>query len=307
MDWLNLADLIRMVRAIATDQIAWLAPALYVRLTRQTGRGKEEGTGLTADYFRTCFEDYFRMLKVLPQAITGYLHGKHVLEYGPGDVPGVALLMVAHGAETVLCVDRFPLFWLSDNNVHVLQNLLDGLAAAPRRRAEQCFMTPGDPASGFNPARIRYLVKPNGVSGLINWADLIVSRAVLEHVNDLGATFADMRDALCPDAVAIHLVDLASHGLHRRNPLDFLNWPPRLWALMYGHKGVPNRWRVNRYREVVSASGLQILTITPVTLLEQAVIDEVRPYLAPVFRQLSDADLAWLSFWLVCRKQILNS
>lgn len=303
MYWVNpVADVKRIARAMLTDQVAWLTPSLYVRLTGQTGRGDDEGVARTADYFRTCFEDYFQVLGIQKDQVGAFLDGKHVLEYGPGDLPGVALLMVAHGAQSVICVDRFPLCRFSESCIQVLQNLLDGLEDEQRERAEQCFMQPGKPSSGLNPERIHYMVKPSGLSGLTDWADLVVSRAVLEHVNDLRATFIDIYNALRKQGITAHQVDLKSHGLHRRTQLDFLTWPSSLWALMYGHKGVPNRWRVNRYRQILDEVGLETITLEATTLAEQLSIDEVRPFLAHPFRDLSDEDLSWLGFWLVCRR-----
>ena len=58
---------------------------------------------------KQCFNDYFVKLNIDKFNITGWLTGKAVLEYGPGDILGVALLMKAHGAKRVICVDRFPL------------------------------------------------------------------------------------------------------------------------------------------------------------------------------------------------------
>jgi hypothetical protein len=98
-------------------------------------------------------------------------------------------------------------------------------------------------------------------------------------------------------------VDLRSHGLHRSNPLDFLTWPDWLWSLMYSGKGVPNRWRVDRYRRDLAEQALQVLRLTPTTLAEPRDVAAVRPYLAEQFRALSDEDLSWLGFWLVCRRR----
>lgn len=298
-----LDDAKRIARAIATDQLAHLAPRLYVRLTGQTGRGSEKQSARqVADYFKGCFADYFSMLGVASGDIGAYLAGKRILEYGPGDVPAVALLMVAYGADRAVCVDRFPLVSLSAANTAVLRCLLEDLDGEARRRAESCFRRAGDPASGLSDQRIRYLVRPSGLSGLNGTIDLIVSRAVLEHVNDLSATFADMRRALRPGGTAVHQVDLKSHGLHRRNPLDFLTWPPRLWSWMYGHKGVPNRWRIDRYRQALAEAGLRTLRLQPTALAAPGDIAAVRPRLAAPFRDLSDEDLSWLGFWLVCDK-----
>ena len=295
-------DAKRAARAIVTDQLARWAPKLYVRLTGQTGRGAgKDSTREAADYFRRCFEDYFEILQIAPENIPTYLAGKRVLEYGPGDIPGVALLMVAHGAESVVCVDRFPLLALSPKNIEVLRHLLEGLEGEARQHAEGCFLAKGDPSSGFSP-RIRYLIRPSGLSSLRTAVDLVISRAVLEHVDDLSATFDDMYEALRDGGLAAHEVDLKSHGLHRKNPLDFLTWPPRLWSLMYAHKGVPNRWRVNRYREVIFASGLKTMLMQPTLLAEKRDLDEVRPHLALPFQNISDEDLSWLGFWMVLEK-----
>jgi len=297
------ADAKRIVHAVLTDQLAHFAPSLYVRLTGQTGRGAEEQSPRQiADYFRTCFDEYFPIQNVAPRDIGSFLAGKRLLEYGPGDIPGVALLMIAHGAEQVTCVDRFPLVSASPKNIAVLQCLLDGLDGTMRARAESCFRDSGNPSSGLAEQRIRYLVRPSGLSGLKQEIDLIISRAVLEHVDNLSATFADMHSALKPNGIAVHQVDLKSHGLHRRNPLDFLTWPPRLWSWMYGHKGVPNRWRVDRYRQVLAETGMKALLLQPTLLADRRDMEEVRPHLALPFRDIADEDLAWLGFWLVCCK-----
>lgn len=295
----------RVLKAALTNQLARFSPSAYVRLTGETGRGFDaESAGQLAIYFRTCFDDYFAKLGVSPSGIQAYLSGKRILEYGPGDFPGVALLMVAHGAEVVICVDRFPLIQLSEKNLAVIADLLAALDPAQRLRAESCFVCATNWAAGFNPDRIRYRIDPSGLSGLRDEIDIVLSRAALEHVNDLPATFADMHAAMKRDAIAIHEVDLKSHGLHQSNPLDFLTWPNALWHLMYSHKGVPNRLRVNSYRSILAQTGFEIILIEPILLAELVDVRAVRPALAAPFRQVTDNDLRCLGFWLICSKHV---
>ena len=295
----------RIVKASLTNQLARYAPALYVRLTGQTGRGaEEESIDDVGDYFHDCVDDYFEKLGVGQAQRAVFLSGKRMLEYGPGDLPGVAMLMIAHGAEQVVCVDRFPLVSLSSKNVQIAKKMLQRLPLPLLQRAESCFKHAAHPEAGFDPRWIQYLIRPSGLSGLANEIDLVISRAVLEHVNDLPATFRDMYAALKPGGVAIHLVDLKSHGLHRNNPLDFLSWSPWLWALMYSAKGVPNRLRINTYRDAVARSGLEVISLSPTVHALPADIRAVRPSLAQPFRDLPDEDLSWLGFWLVCRKPL---
>lgn len=302
MSWLE--DGVRVAKATLTNQVARLAPGFYMRLTGETGRGLgAESVGQAAEYFRRCFDDYFVKLGIRPREIPDFLRGKCLLEYGPGDLPGVALLMIAHGAERVTCVDRFPLLSLSPENLAVYQTLLDSLAPPARARAMTCFAEPGNPASGLRPDRIEYRIDPDGLCGLCDEVDLVYSRAVLEHVNDLEATFRDMSRAMKRDALAIHQVDPKSHGLHRHNRLDFLAWPEFLWQLMYSHKGTPNRLRVDAYRTAVRQARLEIMALEPTLLADPLEVQEIRPALARRFRRLSDDDLRCLGFWLICRKE----
>jgi hypothetical protein len=297
-------EVLRIARAIATNQLARFFPSLYVRATRQTGRGARESEtpDEIAAYFRRCVDDYFAVLGIAPADVPAFLRGKTVLEYGPGDFPGVAVLLVAMGAEKVYCADRFPLITVTDKNVRVLDRLLAGLAEPARVRISRSFMQPGAAGSGFLPSRIEYLLRPSGLSGLEGIIDLVISRAVLEHVDDLPATFHDMVRAMRPGAVSIHQVDLKSHGLHRQNPLDFLSRSPRLWSLMYSHKGVPNRWRVDRYRTILRSLPVDIVKLEPTLLAPAKDVADVRHSLAGPFAQLSDDDLACLGFWLVFSK-----
>lgn len=297
-------DLLRIARATATNQLARFAPAAYVRLTGQTGRGaEEESASDIAGYFRSSFDAYFERLGVRADAVAPFLAGRTLLEYGPGDVPGVAALMLAGGASKVYCVDRFPLVRLQGKNARVLTDLLDALEPEPKARLSQALEEPGDPAAGFRRERLEYVVRPNGTSGLTAAVDLVYSRAVLEHVNDLEATFDDMVRAMRPGAHAIHLVDLRSHGLHERNPLDFLCPAPWMWDLMFSAKGVPNRWRIDRYRAALARLPVDVIALEPTYRARPEDIAAVRPRLAAPFRGLPDEDLAWLGFWLVFRKR----
>lgn len=295
----------RVLRAVATNQLARFAPGLYVRLTGQTGRGAatEEGASDIARYFRDCVDAYFERLQIAPADVAAFLKGKTLMEYGPGDLPGVAALMVARGARKVYCVDRFPLVNLSAKNTRVLTDLIDGCRGAERDRLVGSLANPEDPSAGFAPERIEYLVRPSGISGLRSAVDMVFSRAVLEHVDNLEATFSDMVAALRPGGVAIHQVDLRSHGLHKTNPLDFLAWSPALWRWMYSQKGVPNRWRIDKYRAILEALPVELLALDPTKCASPEHLAEVRDMLAAPFRGVNDQDLSWLGFWLLMRKR----
>ncbi len=298
-----LKDARLLVKATISNQIARFFPKLYVRLTAQTGRGnEEENAEQIAGYFTSCFDDYQVRMNLDADGIRQFLRGRTILEYGPGDIFGVALLFYAHGAAAVHCVDRFPLSSITKKGIEVYERLLGQLEGEVKSRGRSAFKTNGDPASGFRPEAVSYAVTKDGLSGAIDGYDLIISRAVLEHVNNLDATFRDIERALKPGGISIHQVDLKSHGLDRYAELDFLTWPRPLYKLMYSHKGFPNRWRVDKFRESATLSHLNITSLEPTNRLGLEAVEKVRPKLAAEFKNVPAEELRWLSFWLHLNK-----
>jgi hypothetical protein len=293
-------DVILFAKAFLSNQLARFSPKLYMTLTRQTGRGEgEENPAQIAEYFSRCFDDYRDQLGLGETEFSAFLKRKSVLEYGPGDVLGVALLFYAHGAESVCCVDRFPLSKLSAKNVEVYRCLVESLSGEARARAESAFKEKGNPASGFDDHAIHYKVAKNGLSGSSDEYDLVISRAVLEHVNNLKETLLDVKGSLRRGGLSLHQVDLKSHGLDRYTEFDFLTWPETAYKLMYGHKGFPNRWRVDKYRELAAGAGLRVRHLKATGRLDQEKIGIVRPKLATALRGLDAGELAWTGFWMV--------
>ena len=301
----KLNDVKTFCKAVLTNQLAYWSPKLYIQFTKETGRKpQEERPENVGNYFLQCFSDYFIQLEIAPTDIQRFLQGKYVLEYGPGNILGIPLLMHAHGADFVQCVDRFPLQSMTEFNVQVYKFLIDSLPPALRARAEQAFQDPADLSKGFRPEKILYSVNANGLSGAQQAYDLIISRAVLEHVNDLNGTFLDIKQSMKQDGVSVHRVDLRSHGLDRYTDLDFLTWPDALYAIMYSHKGTPNRWRVNKYKEAANQQNLTCVKFQLVQKVGLEKIHTIRDYLAKAFRDISDEELACIDFWMVLKHRV---
>jgi hypothetical protein len=298
-----LKDVNTVVKAILTNQIAKFAPSYYVSLTKQTGRGSEsESPESIKKYFVECFDDYLKHLEVTKLSAETYFKNKVVLEYGPGNILGVALLLYANGAQRVDCVDRFPLNKNSSETDAVYTAILNTLEADKRSRAESAFKVTGDPLSGFREEAINYIVTPDGLSGAENRYDIVLSRAVLEHVNRLDKTFKDIKTALKNTGVSIHQVDLNSHGLDRYTKLDFLTWNRHIYWLMYSHKGYPNRYRIDYYKQLMEANQLTPVKLKPTKTVDQKDIELIRPHLDAQFKRVSNEDLSWLGFWMVLKK-----
>lgn len=296
-------DLRLFAKAVLSNALARFAPGAYVRLTGQTGRGSEqESADDIAGYFVRCVADYREQLGLDEAAFAAFLQGRRVLEYGPGDVLGVALLLYAAGAQHVHCVDRFALQQVSPKNAEVYRSLMQGLPAAQRQRAAEAFRVAGDPTSGLRPECIEYRITADGLSARREAYDFVISRAVLEHVNLLERTLADVEQTLVPGGLSVHSVDLRSHNLDRDRPFDFLTWPDWAYRLMYSHKGFPNRWRSSAYRAALQRTRLKLHAMRPSGELPGADVDRIAAHLPRSLRGGSAAELGWLGFWMVLER-----
>lgn len=292
-------DFVLFVKAVSSNLIAKYFPGLYVRLTKQTGRGGDEDPQQIASYFIKCFEEYQEQIGIEEKTVDNYLKDKIVLEYGPGDILAVAMLFIAHGAKKVYCVDRFPLSKGSSRNMDVYKILLSSLDGECRSRADSIFRENGNPDSGIDSELIEYFVAKNGVfEGLKGMCDIVISRSVLEHVNDLCGTLKDISSNLKKDGVSVHKVDLKSHGLDRYREFDFLTWPGVLYGMMYGSKGFPNRWRVDKYIDCCKSAGLGIRKIAPTGFVNKQDLEAIHSRLHKPFKNLSRKELSWLGFWI---------
>ena len=86
--------------------------------------------------------------------------------------------------------------------------------------------------------------------------DLIVSRAVLEHVFDVDTAWASMDTLLAPGGHMLHKVDFRNHGFYTTlHPLGFLMVPEPLWSMVSSPDPTLNRRRMASYEQLAEKSG----------------------------------------------------
>lgn len=82
---------------------------------------------------------------------------------------------------------------------------------------------------------------------------------------------------------------------------DFLTWPETLYKLMFSQKGFPNRWRTNKYREVITQCGLCIVKMESTERLDTDSVALIRPHLDKTLGSVPLDELSWMAFWMVLR------
>jgi ubiquinone/menaquinone biosynthesis C-methylase UbiE len=158
--------------------------------------------------------------------------------------------------------------------------------------------------------------------------NLVVSRAVLEHIYDIDSALDSMDRLLKPGGYMIHEVDLRDHGIFTRyglHPLTFLTFGKTIWGRISSQNGSPNRVPMHKYVDYFEQRGYESeflkKMVMPFTDQEYKVrkkefefgidydetalqmIRRMRPLLDSTFASLSDEDLLVGAFLIATRKK----
>jgi SAM-dependent methyltransferase len=224
---------------------------LYRTRLRSHGSGAthaQYSTDASVAYIQGVVADYLQYAGV----DESFVVGKRFLEVGPGDNLGVALALLAKGADHVTCFDRFQPFADQSRNLAVYRGLYESFAEQEQARAAEFMTFSSDGGVVFCPKRLHCQY---GVA-IETWKpaakfDVVLSRAVLEHVFDLDRAWNAMTRALRPGGQMWHKVDLRHHGYFGQfHPLYFLSIENRLWTLVSSPDPTLNRKRLSDYRRL---------------------------------------------------------
>jgi SAM-dependent methyltransferase len=196
--------------------------------------------GVVADYLRYGGVD------------ESFIGGKRFLEVGPGDNLGVAITLLAKGAEQVTCFDRFRPLADDRRNTVIYRRLYESFAEDERRRLDDILKFHSNGEVEFDTAHLhcRYGLAIEAWNPVAEF-DVVLSRAVLEHVFDLDRAWHAMAKALKPDGQMWHKVDLRHHGFFGQfHPLYFLTVNDRLWRLISSPDPTLNRRRRSDFRRL---------------------------------------------------------
>ena len=178
-------------------------------------------------------------------------------EIGPGDNCGVALMLLANGCDHVDLADRY----YSKRNPAEQAAIYRALAE--RHASVREILADADLFDEKTFPRLkRYYGKGAAAEEFFSSHhdyDLIVSRAVGEHLYDPVRAVAEMARALRPGGLLLHKVDLRDHEMFSlyHDELTWLEVPQPLYRRMTAASGRPNRVLVHEYRDALSRAGLK--------------------------------------------------
>jgi SAM-dependent methyltransferase len=270
------------------------------------------------------------------------LQDKSILEIGPGDNVGIAIKFLVAGAKQVVCLDKFFSMQDWEQQCSIYQALREQLNSDEQQIFDDVidlehgivgdrFIVPPDLSrSKTNSSKLVYMYG-SGIEEAEELFepesfDLIISRAVFEHVYDPDAAFSVMHTLLKPDGYMLHKIDFRDHGIfskHKHHPLTFLTIPDPIYRLMVYDSGKPNRKLVSYYRKKTKELGLDAkILITHLVGVESEIIphketvsfgidygaatltllNSIRPHLQDEFKHISDEDLMISGIFLIAQR-----
>jgi len=285
-----------------------------------TGRSLSESLA----YINQVFDDYLTYSGI-PLSL---LREKRILEIGPGDNIGVALKFLLAGANQVVCLDKFYSKRDTEQQYQIYREMRAHLNDKERHIYDSIINLDGNIT--INTEKLNYIhgVGIEEADKIVETGsfDLIVSRAVIEHLYDLDAAFSVMHSLLRSGGCMIHKVDFRDHGLFSDkgfHPLTYLTIPNPIYKLMTYDSGKPNRRLFTYYRQKMAEfkydSKILITrllgtddkidphreTLLPgVDYPESSIslIRDIRPRLQNGFKDMSDEDLMVQGIFIVAKK-----
>lgn len=207
-----------------------------------------------------------------------------VAELGPGASLGVGIAALLCGAERYVALDVVRQATVADN-VAVFDGLVELLRARAgipgpsefpevqpnvdslqfpsqilaERRMDQSL-------SPSRLSRIRRQIVAGELEYVVPWGmpalgaksvDLIVSQAVLEHVEDLETAYAAMFNWLRPGGLMSHQIDFRNHGTSREWNGHW-GYSGHVWRILRGDRAI-NRQPISRHLQALRNAGFSLL------------------------------------------------
>ncbi|MFC1754036.1 methyltransferase domain-containing protein [Thermoproteota archaeon] len=185
------------------------------------------------------------------------IQDKRILEIGPGDNIGVALLLIAKGARQVICVDAFYSRRDREKETEIYKKIFSACTKAEKKRLSEAIIFTKERFK-LNPDKLRYLSR----TPIEKWRykckfDLVFSRSVLEHVSDVKKTISNTYQLLDSAGKQVHYVSTGDHKIlsEKFGPFEWLKIGKTVWGMMVKYSGHPNRVLIPEYRKILVSSG----------------------------------------------------
>lgn len=226
---------------------------------------------------------------------------KNILEVGPGPDLMLGLLALEAGAKSYSAIDYFPVLSAPISFYEKIRNDLNTPIAL---KAVNQLINSLSKSEAIDSPEFSYKIR--GIEELTSEPakyDIIISKDVLEHVDDLNASFAAMRKSLIPGGVMIHKIDFQTHTsfIQEKDRLNFLRYSENIYNKFVKFKGGPNRLRLPELVAITQKNNFAIEKMYIDKEMGVSELARVKQYLSQYYKKMSDDALIPLSVWIIFR------
>lgn len=226
---------------------------------------------------------------------------KNILEVGPGPDLMLGLLALEAGAKSYSAIDYFPVL---SAPVSFYEKIKNELKTPIALKAVDSIINSLSKSEAIESPEFSYKIR--GIEELTDEPakyDIIISKDVLEHVDDLDSSFAAMRKSLIPGGIMIHKIDFQTHTsfIQDTDRLNFLRYSENIYTKYVKFKGGPNRLRLPELIALAQKNGFTIEKMNIDKKMGLSELALVKPYLSKYYKKMSDDSLIPLSVWIIFR------
>lgn len=239
------------------------------------------------------------------------VEGATVVEIGTGWIPIVPLIYRLAGAAEVISVDQERLLD-ARQMCHAMEYIEQNIERIASRSGLSGWHAPVYPKANDLEAmladqRIRYLAPANLLTLPEASADLIVSRAVLEHIPPrlLMKIIGGSREILRAGGHICHLIDMSDHWEHQDKSISRLNFlaqrGPLWWLANLNSQNYQNRLRRAEFIALFERAGFDIIAADGEP--DQRAMESLRSLdVIPQYRTWPPQELAVLVSTIIARR-----
>ena len=228
------------------------------------------------------------------------INGKTVVEIGPGQDLGIALILIAKGAKKYYAFDIHNLILNIDKNFYeTIANKIEIKAEFKPSDLVDMVTSYSKTGNGV----VNYICKPQIDYEEIdnNDVDIVFSQAALEHLTDIQKQIQLLSRKCKKDSLFIAEVDLRAHSrwVRDHDPLNIYLYNNFIYNI-FRHKASPNRIRPVEYISILQNNGWKDIKIIPLTTVNDFYLEQIRN---KICSQFLDNEISYLTILLVAKKR----
>lgn len=256
-------------------------------------QGYKSTRGFSTDELQRVIDYDYKIKRIYEDGLNKYLNGefswkrKRVLELGPGADLGIALILLAQGAEAYHSLDVNYLLDQSSDELYA--RFFQVLESDPQtiRSVEELRPALSDALKGAG-KEINYVCdndfdvrvfKDDGIN-------VVVSNAAVMQFDDALKTMKQVSEVVepgCVMALNIHL-STVTRWLRDVDPLNIYRYSNGLYKLL-NFRGGSNRIRMTEYKTALESYGWKNVQVYPMQVLDLNYTEKVVPSLAKNYSQ----------------------